>query len=477
MDKNDWSAAIKYLRDGSVVKCRDIVVSGIDNNVSDPYFQYVAGCFFLAENNIIQAVKYLALSVEGDPTLYDAKLALAQGYGMLGTVQSVGAARDILLDLHVLFPDSEVVLTLAARCCYMAGPKERATELFRKLAMAVNTGAAYAELAKNLEELNHVEEAVEAWKKAAELDPENYRRKLLDIERSHQEVNCDQKRNQIRKGAFPDTGLIKNDIRAAIIKYVAADLSGVPKFITKDTSFFSMGACFAKNTLQMIGRAGYKAAFLDVVDFMNTPLANRYYIKWLEEALPNGHLKDRFDEISQLSGMSREAVLGSLRSMDVFIYTLGASSNFFDRKTGEFVLPKPIWLTIKALKEKYISRSESVSESALNLSYALSFVRSVNKNANIVVVVAASPVLLTFERKSVIVADCLSKSALRLAAEEVVTSGAFDNLYYWPTFEVFRWLGPHIGAVYGTDDGAPWHVSQDLLETTMSCFLEIFGCS
>jgi len=59
--------------------------------------------------------------------------------------------------------------------------------------------------------------------------------------------------------------------------------------------------------------------------------------------------------------------------------------------------------------------------------------------------VSPVPLKATFERLSPIIADCVSKSILRVAAHEFMSSAAGAGTIYWPSFEVFRWLGGHVG--------------------------------
>ena len=87
-----------------------------------------------------------------------------------------------------------------------------------------------------------------------------------------------------------------------------------------------------------------------------------------------------------------------------------------------------------------------------------------------------SPVPLSgsFEYSAAVQADCISKSIMRVTAHELLKSG-LPQLYYWPSFEIVRWLGAHTGPAYGCHDGFSVHVNDDLVDLITTLFLETFS--
>jgi hypothetical protein len=65
--------------------------------------------------------------------------------------------------------------------------------------------------------------------------------------------------------------------------------------------------------------------------------------------------------------------------------------------------------------------------------------------------------------ESPFVADCLSKSVMRLAAHEICTEFD-DRILYWPSFEMVRWLGGHVPPVFGQSDGHARHPNDELVD-------------
>jgi len=198
------------------------------------------------------------------------------------------------------------------------------------------------------------------------------------------------------------------------------------------------------------------------------------FVDWLSDADINAAVRHRIVELLP-SSWSKENTLQIIKSSDVFILTLGVAAAFFDRQTGEFVLPRPSHLNSRALAEKYLFRTTSVKENVENALYVINFVRSISPHIRIVVTVSPVPMLASFEHESAVQADCLSKCTMRLVAHEVVNSSNLSNILYWPSFEIFRWAGSNASDYFAADDGAAWHVSEEKVSGTIRAFVEMFS--
>jgi hypothetical protein len=54
--------------------------------------------------------------------------------------------------------------------------------------------------------------------------------------------------------------------------------------------------------------------------------------------------------------------------------------------------------------------------------------------------------------------DLLSKATLRVAIQELLSSGP-ERVHYWPSFEVVKWLAAHTGwAAFGSRHPSRWLV-------------------
>jgi len=71
----------------------------------------------------------------------------------------------------------------------------------------------------------------------------------------------------------------------------------------------------------------------------------------------------------------------------------------------------------------------------------------------------------------------VSKTTLRAALHEVMQESRPEEVYYWPSFEIVRWLGGHTTLpAFGTDDAVSRHVSNWMVEVIVDRFSRhLFG--
>jgi hypothetical protein len=99
-------------------------------------------------------------------------------------------------------------------------------------------------------------------------------------------------------------------------------------------------------------------------------------------------------------------------------------------------------------------------------------IRKVNPALPIVLTVSPVPIYRSFLAPSAFVDDCVSKCMLRGAVQQIQSKNS--SIYYWPTFELFRWVGSHFGSAYGADDGLPRHPNKHLVHLATTAFKEAF---
>jgi tetratricopeptide (TPR) repeat protein len=404
-----------------------------------------------------------------------------------GTHKRRAEARDILLSILDQHPDIfdnptvgnlDLIRHAAIRCHYL-GPVPKAIELFRKLARASSAASDYFSLSEVLTQSNSFEEAISSLEKAIALDPTTYdspaNRETLELARSQLSQTTRKAAAHASKlGRYPETRDFLGDVEKLIRDHIAVNLNSEPKFVKKETSFFTMGSCFARNLSRSLGESGYLSRHMEISEHINTTFANRVFVDWLRDMDIDDAIRDRILELLP-QGWSKENTIEAIKNSDVFILTLGVAAAFFDRTTGAFVLPRPSALNSRALAEKYLFRMASVKENVDNVLYLIEFIRSVAPEIRIVVTVSPVPLVASFGHESAVQADCLSKSTMRLVAHEVVNGSNISNILYWPSFEVFRWGGSNSSNYYAADDGAAWHVSEDKVAGTIRAFVDMFA--
>jgi len=423
--------------------------------------------------------------VELEPKDINARFVYAQALATDDSHKTRAEARDLMLSIlqehpAILDTPTEGNLSLirnAAALCSFIGPFSKSIELYRKLAHASNNAGDYFRLSEILTQGDFFEESVASLEKAIALDPAfdtPANQDTLEIAKARLSQPIAKAATTKKKiGRYPETRDFLGDLEGLITKHIAVDLNREPKFISKTTRFFTMGSCFARNLAKSLRNSGYAAQHMEISEYINTTFANRVFVDWLSDVEIDAAIRERIAELLP-SGWSKENTLQIIKSAEVFILTLGVAPAFFDRATGDFVLPRPSALNSRVLAEKYRYRTTSVQENVDNVLYLINFVRSVSPGIKVVVTVSPVPLLASFEYESAVQADCLSKSTMRLVAHEVVNNSNIENILYWPSFEVFRWAGSNASNFYAADDGAAWHVSEEKVGGTVKAFVDMF---
>ena len=131
---------------------------------------------------------------------------------------------------------------------------------------------------------------------------------------------------------------------------------------------------------------------------------------------------------------------------------------------------------------KHQFRNLTHAEVLADLEALIQGLAEVNPAMKLIFTVSPVPLAGANEFESAVVADCLSKSTLRLACHEALSGQArAGQAVYWPSFEIVRWLGGHFGAsappAFGGDDGNTRHVSKWLVKLIVRLFLEHYGAA
>lgn len=219
----------------------------------------------------------------------------------------------------------------------------------------------------------------------------------------------------------------------------------------KSTRFFLQGSCFAENLYGELKQSGYPCFYNQVVEALNSPLANKAYLAEIESTA--GH-----------------PVRAEIEKANVYILTIGVAPSWFLKSSGQFVFAPDL-----RRMDLYVQRTAKVKEATDALLDVFKAIREINPSIKIVITLSPVPLGRTFEFASAIVADCLSKSVLRAAIHEALQAfGAGQSPIYFPSFEIVRWVGSHAGNAFG-DDGLPRHISRDYVKHIISSFLSHGG--
>ena len=267
---------------------------------------------------------------------------------------------------------------------------------------------------------------------------------------------------------YPQDIAAFDDLPGAIRKYVlhgypADDLLGDPSAIV-----VTQGSCFASNVASSLARMGARVAHLNVNEYINTTLANAMFFEHIFKRSDVDPMVTRvFDQL--VTANSVEEFRELVATCRAFVLTIGVAPIWFVRGTEQAVLQPD-----KARIQDFEMRTTSPSWNAENIRRVIAAIRTVNAKARIFLTLSPAPLNWSFEFPSTMVADCLSKSVLRVAIHEVLAANPAE-VRYWPSFEVVRWMGSHLGPVFGAEDRHPRHVSNFVVDEIVKAFIELHG--
>ena len=266
---------------------------------------------------------------------------------------------------------------------------------------------------------------------------------------------------------------LEGDFANIIRKHVANEFFLSPPIFGREAHFVTFGSCFAGNVATELKRHGRSVWHLPIGEDINNTFTNRIFFEWASGSI---NVDEKYSEnIKNLLKLSQYQTIEQLKKADCFIYTLGLGAAFFDSEFGgNAVIPNSDWVGSRILSESYTFRTTGVDENVQNIMEIIRLIRIINPDVKIILTLSPIPLLVSFERASAVLADCVSKSILRVAVHEVMKKN-LQNVYYWPSFEAVRWIYPHIGQVYGNDDGVSRHVSSEVISSIIDVFLEMIS--
>jgi tetratricopeptide (TPR) repeat protein len=273
---------------------------------------------------------------------------------------------------------------------------------------------------------------------------------------------------------WPGRAVYFENPRELIRRFVLGRAPKTP-MVEPDDVFVTLGSCFAQNLGLQLREMGRKVHAQEIGEDVNSTYANRYLLEWIE----SGPVDVPTQAIEAAYGpLVREEMRSKIAESDVFVITLGVSPCFFRKDTGEFALViSKNAIARQQFYSEHVMRTTGVAENVENLRRILAAVtRLARRTPKFVLTVSPVPLGGTTERESAVVADCVSKSILRVAADVVCATESDRQVVYWPSFEIVRWLAPFFGAdqshAFGAEDGNTRHVSAWLVQLIVELFLE-----
>ena len=325
-----------------------------------------------------------------------------------------------------------------------------------------NNAHAHAALGEALSVLGRRKEAISVIKRAITIKPDFFQAKntLHQIQSGRERAT-----NETVK-RWPILIDELKDFSQSAQEYVLGPNSKPAFTLTNEANFFTLGSCFAENLAKSLRAHGRIVKNLPFSEEINSTYANRHLIEWSLSRLEDEDLKASFDK--SFPAIDPSEIEKSLSRADVVIFTVGVAPCFFSRETGRFVIPKSN--NVGLWGDSFQFRTTSVSENKENLQKIIEMIQEINENIKIVLTLSPVPLKGTLNTPSVMQADSISKSTLRIAINEIMTNNP-SGVSYWPSFEMVRWLGVYFENVFGLEDGRSRHVSSYVIDNIIELFL------
>jgi tetratricopeptide (TPR) repeat protein len=242
---------------------------------------------------------------------------------------------------------------------------------------------------------------------------------------------------------------------------------------TKDAKLVTFGSCFATYLRRALEAQGKTSETMQISEELNNSWALRYYLDWCFTG-DESSISYWYEAADRRHAPSHpyEEYRRMLQNADGFVLTFGLSEIWRDKSTGNvFWKGVPENLFDENRHEVILS---SVADNIDNMRHIYNLFRTHCGGKPVVFTVSPVPLKATFRGVPCIEADCASKSVLRAAVEGLMQEKPAD-LYYWPSYEIVRWLGAHLAAsTYGlgrVGGNGVRHVNHGVIDAIVSSFI------
>jgi hypothetical protein len=276
-------------------------------------------------------------------------------------------------------------------------------------------------------------------------------------------------KSSAKASSYPQDVSVFEDLAGTIRDYVLTGHPTTTILSNPSATVVTQGSCFARNLAKSLARMGSKVAHLNVNEVINTTMANALFFEYAfgEQDHADSPLATMFGQM--MSPAQAREFRDLVASCSAFVLTIGVAPCWFIKGTQKLVLSPD-----KRRMADFEMRTTTPSWNAANINRVIRAIHAVNPAVPIFLTLSPAPLNRSFEFPSTVVADCLSKSVLRVAIHEVLQA-KLPNVHYWPSFEVVRWVGSHLVPVFGAEDRHPRHVSNFVVDEIVKAFIQANG--
>lgn len=264
------------------------------------------------------------------------------------------------------------------------------------------------------------------------------------------------------------------DLKQIVQEFVLSDYPSHNIF-SSDSKIITFGSCFASEIRKAFQSRNIRSSSLAIPEGLNNTFAIRSFIEWclLGKRESPSYWYDNSPELGAFEWESKEEsslYAEILRGVDAIILTIGLAEVWRDRKSkGVFWRGVPRHIYDESRHEVVLSTPE---ENEQNILAIIELIRKFCGNKHIIITVSPVPLNATFRNIPCVIADADSKAIIR-SSVALIMNRHYPLVYYWPSFEIVRWLGSHIDrSTFRTDSGR--HVRQEVIDIIVESFMEKF---
>lgn len=235
------------------------------------------------------------------------------------------------------------------------------------------------------------------------------------------------------------------------------------KLISRTTPVLSLGSCFAVKISQILDKKGFDTFAVPMDEAENTTFATNLLLRTGDDEV--------LENLTAQIPVTVKTLQAHMASCSCAIITIGVAQ-ILAGEDGSYTPYRSKSFSQKKVATGMMTSPQQNVESVLSI---INRIREFSPNANIILTVSPIPLISSYlPNSSAFVQDCISKSIMRITAAQIMTM-KLNGVYYWPSFEMVRWLSAHTGPVFGVDnDLGTRHVNDQIIENIAELFIEKF---
>jgi hypothetical protein len=270
--------------------------------------------------------------------------------------------------------------------------------------------------------------------------------------------------------------VFEGDLVRLIRRWVQPGHAPASPLLGDTDAVVTLGSCFARELRLFLSLSGVPSSRFWIPSGLNNTFAILDFFSWCVTGAQTGR-GYRYEESDARTieewtpAAEREAYVQSFAAAGAFVFTIGLAEVWQDRATGGVFwrgVPQDVFDA-----QRHVFRLTTVDENAQNLRQIVALVRRINAHAPIVLTLSPVPLVATHRDISCMTADCVSKSVLRVALDQVMAE-RMTGVYYWPSFEVVKWVGANLGFPAYGEGGKARDVNRLVVSAIIDAFVDAF---